>query len=113
MIGLGSNDLESGADDPVRARRWIDEQLAAVSPGARVWWINVAYLREPGNVFDFPAATATFNAVLASRALTDPLVEVIDWYSLMMVNPSWFDDSVHVRPPAYAARTQLVIAALG
>ncbi len=113
VIGLGSNDLEAGAGDPALARTWIDEQLRAVTPGARVWWINVAYRREAGNRFDFPAATATFNAVLDSRALADPLVEVIDWHSVMSANPSWFVDDVHVGGGVYDARTQLTLVALG
>lgn len=112
VIGLGSNDLESGADDPELAGRWIDEQLAALTPGANVWWINVAYRLERGNDFDFPAATATFNAVLHARASGDRLIEVIDWYSMMDAHPEWFVDGVHVRAPAYTARTQLVLAAL-
>jgi len=112
VIGLGSNDLEAGADDPRVALRWIDEQLAAVTPGARVWWINVSYRSERGNPFDFPAATTTFNAVLDARAAGDPLVEVIDWHSVLAANSAWYVDGVHVTRAAYEVRTRLTLAAL-
>jgi len=112
VIGLGSNDLESGADDPIRAARWIDEQMAAVTPGARVWWLNVYYRYEAGNAFDFPSATAVFNGVLAQRAAADPLLEVLDWFSLVEMNPGWLVDGVHVRAEGYLARTRLTMDAL-
>ncbi len=112
VIGLGSNDLEAGAADSTVAGRWIDEQLAAVTPGARVWWINVNYRFEAGNPFDFPAATATFNAVLDARASSNASLDVIDWYSVLAANTGWFVDGVHVRAPAYQERTRITLAAL-
>jgi len=112
VIGLGSNDLEAGADDPISAARWIGEELAAVTPGARVWWINVSYRHEPGNPFDFASATTVFNAALDTRASTDALVEVIDWHGEVVAHPTWLVDGVHVRSDGYRARTQLTVAAL-
>ena len=112
MIALGSNDLVFGGGDVPAANVLIDDMLGAVSTGASVWWVNVNYHRDPRSTFDFVAATATFNAVLAGRAAGDPDVDVIDWYTLSEAHPEWFFDPVHVDRAASIVRAEFTVAAL-
>jgi hypothetical protein len=112
MIALGSNDLVFGGGDVPAANELIDEMLGAVSPGASVWWVNVNYHRDPRTSFDFVAATATFNAVLADRAASDPDLDVIDWFTLSEAHPEWFFDPVHVGRTASIVRAEFTVAAL-
>lgn len=112
MIALGSNDLVYGGGIRAEANRMIDEMLAAVTAGAAVWWVNVNYQRDPRSGFDFVAATATFNEVVADRAAADPDLQVIDWYSLSEANPAWFFDPVHVDRAASIVRAQFTVAEL-
>jgi hypothetical protein len=113
IVALGSNDLIFGAHDASTAAAMIDEMLAAVTPDARVWWVNLHYRRDPRTSFDFPAATAVFNAELDRRADSDPRLAVVDWYSLVDANQHWFFDPVHVDRTGSIARAQQAVAALG
>jgi hypothetical protein len=112
MIALGSNDLYHGAGQPEVADAMIDEMLGAVTPGAHVWWVNVDYHRDPRTSFDFPAATAVFNARLDLRAAAATDFEVIDWYSYAEANLQWFFDPVHVDRTGSIARAEQAVAAL-
>jgi hypothetical protein len=112
VIALGSNDLPYGGLDAGSIGSWLDEMLAAVSPGARVWWVNLAYHRDPRWSFDFPRASALFNAELAERAAADAQLEVIDWHTLAEANLQWFFDPVHVDRTGSIARAELTVAAL-
>ncbi len=112
VIALGSNDLIYGAGDPAVARSSIDAMLAATTPGAFVWWVNVDYHRDPAWSFDFVGATARFNATLTERAATDPNLRVIDWYSLAEAHPAWFFDPVHVGAAGSLARAEQTVDAL-
>ena len=113
VIALGSNDLIFGAGDATVAASLIDSMLAAVTPGARAWWVNLDYHLDPAVPFDFVRATSVFNDRLAARAAGDPGVTVIDWYSLAERNPGWFFDPVHVDGAGSRARAEQVVAALG
>ena len=112
VVALGSNDLLHQAGQTAIARGLIDQQLAALTPGARVWWVNLNYRRDPAVSFDFSAATSGFNAALSALATTDSLVTVIDWYSLSTANPGWFFDPVHVGSIGSSARARQAIGAL-
>ncbi len=112
VIALGSNDLPYGGLDAAVIGSWFDEMLDAVSPGARVWWVNLAYHRDPRWSFDFPRASSLFNTVLAERAAGDPNLEVIDWHTLAEANLHWFFDPVHVDRTGSIARAELTVAAL-
>jgi hypothetical protein len=112
MVGLGSNDLIFGADEPAGAAAMIDEMLAAVSPGASVWWVNVNYHRDPRTSFDFPRATRVFNEVLDSFVAVSDRFVVVDWYSYSEANPGWFFDPVHVDRSGSIARAVFTVAAL-
>lgn len=112
VIALGSNDLVFGAGDPVVADAVIDDMLAAVTPGALVWWVNLNYHRDPEIDFGFAAATAVFNARLDARADTDPELTLIDWYSLSEANLQWFFDPVHVDRTGSIARARQTVDAL-
>ena len=112
MIGLGSNDLIFGADQPAGAAAMIDEMLAAVSPGAMVWWVNVNYHRDPRTSFDFPRASRVFNAALDTFAATHERFVVIDWYTYSEAHIGWFFDPVHVDRAGSIARAELTVAAL-
>ncbi|CAN5449331.1 hypothetical protein BH23ACT3_BH23ACT3_10810 [soil metagenome] len=112
VVALGSNDLFLGAGDRATAPALIDEMLSAVTPGARVWWVNVHYRRDPSTSFDFPAATTVFNAALDARAAADPLMDVVDWYSYADANLQWFFDPVHVDRTGSIARAIQVVDAL-
>jgi len=111
LIALGSNDLYWGAGTPAVARVLIDEMLAAVTPGAQIWWMNVDYHRDPRTSFDFPRATSAFNAELDALAAEQRL-RVIDWYTLAEANLHWFFDPVHVDRPGSIVRAQQMVAAL-
>ncbi len=112
VVALGSNDLIFGAADPLTADALISEMLAAVTPGADVWWVNLDYHRDPRTSFDFEGATAAFNRVLDDRAAADDELHVIDWFSLAEANLQWFFDPVHVDTTGSIARAQQVIDAL-
>jgi hypothetical protein len=112
VVALGSNDLIFGGDDPATATAMIDEMVGAVTPGAAVWWVNVNYHRDPRTNFAFVAATQSFNATLAARAADDPMLTVIDWYTLSEANLGWFFDPVHVDRTGSIARAQQTVAAL-
>jgi hypothetical protein len=112
VVALGSNDLPYGGLDRVSIGGWFDEMLAAVTPGARVWWVNVDYHRDPRWGFDFVRATSLFNAALADRASADPHLDVIDWHALAEANPQWFFDPVHVDRTGSIARARQTVDAL-
>lgn len=112
MVALGSNDLVYGGGVRAEANGMIDEMLAAVTPNASVWWVNVNYHRDPRSGFDFVAATAVFNDVVADRAAADPDLHVIDWYTLSEAHPEWFFDPVHVDRAASIVRAEFTVAAL-
>lgn len=112
VIALGSNDLVFGAGADATAAALVDQMLAAVTPGARVWWVNVNYHRDPDIAFGFPAATAVFNRAVADRAGRDPLVTLIDWYTLSEANLGWFFDPVHVDRTGSIERARQTVAAL-
>lgn len=112
VVALGSNDLYWGGGDAATARAMIDEMLAAVTPGARVWWVNVDYHRDPRTSFDFPQASRVFNAELEARAAADPTLSVIDWYAHAEANLHWFFDPVHVDRTGSIARAVQTVAAL-
>jgi hypothetical protein len=113
VIALGSNDLIFGGSDPMVAASLIDSMLASVTPGSRVWWVNVDYHLDPRYSFDFVGATAVFNDRLTARAAGDASVTVIDWYSLAEQHPGWFFDPVHVDAAGSRARADQVVDALG
>jgi len=112
VIALGSNDLLHGAGDPAVAARLVDEQLAELTPEARVWWVNVDYHRDPRYDVDFPGRAAVFNAAVDAAAAAERLT-VIDWYSYAEQNLQWFFDPVHVDRDGSIARAGQTIAALG
>ena len=112
MVALGSNDLVYGGGVRAEANGMIDEMLGAITPGASVWWVNVNYHRDPRAGFDFPAATAVFNDVVADRAATDVHFHVIDWFTLSEAHPEWFFDPVHVDRAASIVRAEFTVAAL-
>lgn len=111
VVALGSNDLAYGGGVPTSAGAMIDEMLAAVTPGAQVWWVNVDYHRDPRTSFDFVRATAVFNAQLDARA-DEGRLRVIDWQSYAEANLHWFFDPVHVDRPGSIARANQTVAAL-
>jgi hypothetical protein len=113
VIALGSNDLIVGGGDPIVAASLIDSMLATVTPGSRVWWVNLDYHLDPRYSFDFVGATAVFNDRLAARAAPDANVTVIDWYSLAEQHPGWFFDPVHVDTAGSRARAEQIVDALG
>lgn len=112
LVALGSNDLVYGGGEPASAAALVEAQVAAVTPGARVWWVNLNYRRDPTFPFDFPRATSVFNAELDRRARLDPSFQVIDWYSLSSANAGWFFDPVHVDIAGSRARAAQAIDAL-
>lgn len=112
VIALGSNDLIFGGGDARVAAALIDSMLAAVSPGSRVWWVNLDYHLDPAISFDFVGATARFNGSLVQSEQAGKLT-VIDWYSLAEANPGWFFDPVHVNTGAASeARAKQVVDAI-
>jgi hypothetical protein len=112
VVALGSNDLPYGGLDPTVVEAWIDEMLGAVSPGARVWWVNVDYHTDPRWAFNFPKATQVFNQTVAARAAANPLLTVIDWYTYAEAHREWFFDPVHVDRTGSIARAAFTVAAL-
>ena len=112
MVALGSNDLVYGGGAVADANGMVDEMLAAVTPGASVWWVNVNYHRDPRTSFDFVRATDTFNRVVDDRAASDPNLQVIDWYTLSEANLDWFFDPVHVDRTGSIVRAEFTVSAL-
>lgn len=112
IVALGSNDLVYGGDDVDQVNGMLDEMLAAVTPDASTWWVNVNYHRDPTTGFDFVAATQTFNEVVDTRAAATPTLHVIDWYTLSEANLDWFFDPVHVDRAASIVRAEFTVDAL-
>ena len=112
VVALGSNDLIFGGGDPTVAASLIDSMLAVVTPGSSVWWVNLDYHHDPQVSFDFVGATATFNAVLDTRAALDVNLTVIDWYSVAESHGEWFFDPVHVDTIGSRARAEQMVDAL-
>ena len=112
VVALGSNDLVYGGGDADPAAAMVEEMLAAVTPDASVWWVNVNYHRDPRTSYDFVAATATFNRVVEDRAAIDPHLHVIDWYTLSEANLGWFFDPVHVDRTGSIVRAEFTVDAL-
>lgn len=115
VIALGSNDLYQGGDDPAVAASLVEQMVAAVTPGAAVWWVNVNFHDNPddfGLDVDEEQATSDFNAVLDARAADDPVFTVIDWYARSEPNRWWFLDAVHVNDAGSRARVELIVNAL-
>lgn len=111
VIALGSNDLLWGGGERSTAAALIDGLLAELTPGARVWWMNVDFHRDPRYAIDYPARTLVFNAAVADAAAAGR-VELIDWYALAEANLHWFFDPVHVNRAGSIARADLTVAAL-
>lgn len=112
VIALGSNDLAHGANTAATVNSMLDEMLSVVTPGARVWWVNLDYHRDPRTSFDFAGATAVFNGQLDTRAASNPKLYVIDWYSYAEANLHWFFDPVHVDRTGSIARAAQIVDAL-
>ncbi len=112
VIALGSNDLVYGAGEPATADALIEEMLAALTPGALVFWVNLDYHHDPAVAFNFPKATAVFNAQLDRHAAVDHDLEVIDWYSYAEAHLNWFFDPVHVDRAGSIARARFTVDAL-
>jgi hypothetical protein len=113
MVALGSNDILFGGGQSIElASARIGEMLAAVSPGASVWWVNVDFHHDPRAGIDMVAATRRFNEALDRRAANDARLTVIDWYSLAEANLHWFFDPVHVDRAGSIARAEFTVAAL-
>lgn len=113
MVALGSNDILFGGGQSIEAATArIDEMLAAVSPGASVWWVNVDFHHDPRAGIDMVAATRRFNEALDRRAANDPRLTIIDWYSLAEANLHWFFDPVHVDRAGSIVRAEFTVAAL-
>ena len=112
VVALGSNDLVYGGGDADQADAMVGQMLAAVTPDASVWWVNVNYHRDPRTSFDFVSATATFNRVVDDRAAVDPDLHVIDWYTLSEGHLAWFFDPVHVDRTGSIVRAEFTVDAL-
>lgn len=109
VIGLGTNDISAVSSiDTASAAALVAQQVAAVSPGSRVWWINLSNNRTAESI----ARARAFNQALDARAATDRSFEVVDWASLVAANPGWSTDGVHVGTTGYRARAALVAAAM-
>lgn len=112
VVALGSNDLIFGGGSPGVAVSMIESMLAVLTPGSRVWWVNLNYRRDPRYSFDFAGATAVFNERLLARAAVTARLTVIDWYTLSERHPAWFFDPVHVDSVGSRSRSEQVVAAL-
>jgi hypothetical protein len=109
VIGLGTNDYYVGGSRTVAvAAGLIEQQLGAITPGARVWWVNVYDSSTPGAL----VGSRTFNRALDERAAIDNRFEVVDWYTLLLANPTWSTDGVHVGTTGSIRRADLVAQAL-
>jgi hypothetical protein len=110
VVALGSNDIIFGG--ATIADTLIDEMIRAVTPMSRVWWVNLNYHHDPRAGVNLPLATSVFNAALDRRAATDPLVDVIDWFSYSEANLHWFFDPVHVDRTGSIARAVQTVSAI-
>ncbi len=109
VIALGTNDYYVGGSRSVAvATGLIHEQLDAITPGARVWWVNVLDRSSSAAL----TGSRTFNRALDERAAIDGSFRVVDWYSLFLANPGWSGDGIHVGTSGSIARAALVAAAL-
>jgi hypothetical protein len=108
VIGLGTNDVNVNAISVTSSAALIEQQVAVLTPSARVWWINVANRATETST----ARSDMFNQALAERAAGDRSFRVIDWATLFDANPAWSSDGVHVGTTGSRARASLVAAAL-
>lgn len=96
VVELGANGMfwisnpgPYGRSAEETAENYISMMLAAVSPNARVMWVNVA--TQP-----MTPSAQTFNAALAAEAARSELFDVRDWAAVATPHPEWFVDDVHV-----------------
>ena len=91
----------------------IDSMLAAVTPGSKVWWVNLDYHLDPWSPFDFVGGNVELQYGPREPGRTDRRPStVIDWYSLAESHIDWFFDPVHVDSAGSRARAQQVVDAL-
>ena len=109
VVALGTNDYYVGWSDTVaEVTRLIEQQLGAITPDARVWWVNV---RDASSTAAL-AGSQRFNQALVDRAAVDDRFQVVDWYSLFRANAGWSGDGIHVGTAGSIARAALVARAL-
>ena len=109
VVALGTNDYYVGGSRTVAvATDLIEQQLGAITPNARVWWVNV---RDTSSA-EALAGSQRFNQALADRTTIDDRFEVVDWYTLFRANPGWSGDGIHVGTTGSVARAALVARAL-
>lgn len=111
VIALGSNDIYGNGRSitPTSATSVIETMLAVVSPGARVWWVNINVRDSAVNI----VSSGVFNSSLEDRDRAHTDFSVIDWYTVSHGNPSWFaNDGVHFTSAGYRARAEQILAAI-
>lgn len=109
VIALGTNDHYVGGSRSVAvATGLVEQQLGAITPGARVWWVNV---RDTSSTAAL-VGSRTFNRALAERAAIDGRFQVVDWYTAFLANPGWSSDGIHVGTAGSIERAALVARAL-
>lgn len=109
VIALGTNDHYVGGSRSVAvATGLVEQQLGAITPGARVWWVNVRDTSSTGAL----VGSRTFNQALVERAAIDSRFEVVDWFTAFLANPGWSGDGIHVGTAGSIERAALVARAL-
>ncbi|MBG7605966.1 MAG: hypothetical protein IZT58_15280 [Actinobacteria bacterium] len=112
VIALGSNDIYVNAARPITrayASSVIETMTAELSPGARVWWVNINVRDSSTNI----VSSGVMNSSLGDRDLADPDFAVIDWYTLSQSNPTWFaNDNLHYNSAGYRARADQIVEAI-
>lgn len=94
---------------PAYAGSVIETMIAEVSPGARVWWVNINVRDSSTNI----VSSGVMNSSLGDRHLADPDFAVIDWYTVSQSNPTWFaNDNVHYTSAGYRARADQIVEAI-
>jgi len=104
IVALGSNDLQGSIK--VRYYESRIRELLTLIGDVPVVWVNVLRIDSQYYV----RASAVFNNVLSRVALDYPKVSVVDWHTMISMNPKWFAfDKLHLRPSGYRARATLYI----
>jgi len=104
IVALGSNDLQGSIkvgyyEDRIR-------ELLTLIGDIPVVWVNVLRIDSSYYV----RASSVFNNVLNRVVLDYPNVSVVDWFSMISSNPTWFAfDKLHLQPVGYRARASVYV----
>lgn len=101
VVELGTNDVTAVGNDATALRALIETMLDAIGPGHRIIWVNIHNGTQP-------AASATFNQVLAEVASERTDLVIADWAAIATTPGYLLSDGIHLTTAGQAAFASLI-----